>query len=203
MLDQSPNQSPALKNPYTESSYGYVEDDTQLEGTISLMTDNNQPVYTETNKQKKAQPQRKSNNDQFQNNNDFVGFEPASQSYEPSFVKNNSVLNTVMSFAGLFGNNQQAKNGQQPQEYDEENEPPLLEDLGIDLKLIKMRALSVLKFEKCQEEFVKEPDMSGPLLLVLVFGMLLLLVLYYLFFHIANYLIRVEKFILDISMALE
>ena len=49
-------------------------------------------------------------------------------------------------------------------------------DLGIDLKLIKMRTLSVLKFQKCQEEFVQESDMAGPFLLALAFGMLLLLV---------------------------
>jgi len=191
-LDQSPNQSPALKNPYEQSSY-YPGDETQLEGSISLITNDGpqKPRHSETDRQ--SQNYKRHPND----SNEFAGFEPASQHYEPSFVKNNSLFSNMMSFVGLLGNNQQARNGQHSQEYDEENEPPLLEgkqtpykakviynsylDLGIDPKLIKMRTLSVLKFQKCQEEFVREPDMSGPLFLVLVFGMLLLFVIVVIF----------------------
>ena len=167
VLDQSPNQSPALRNPYEEESTGYGYDDSQLEGNISLEP---QSEYNQKAPEKSRQAQR--NN---QNQHDFIAVGPSSdQPFEPAFVKNNSIINSVMGFAGLLGANTQAKGP--AQEYDEENEPPLLEDLGIDLKLIKMRTLSVLKFEKCQEEFVREADMSGPLLLILVFGMLLLCV---------------------------
>ena len=58
--------------------------------------------------------------------------------------------------------------------YDDLNEPPLLEDLGIDLEIIKMRTLSVLKMSKCDEKFLNETDMTGPLLLGFIFGMCLL-----------------------------
>jgi len=193
VLDQSPNQSPAFRNPYEEESTGYGYDDSQLEGNISLEP---QSEYNQKAPEKSRQSQRNP-----QTQHDFIAVGPTSdQPFEPAFVKNNSIINSVMGFAGLFGANPQAKGP--VQEYDEENEPPLLEDLGIDLKLIKMRTLSVLKFEKCQEEFVREADMSGPLLLILVFGMLLLCVnkpfggkvkLIFLF--------RAEKFILGIFMA--
>jgi len=51
----------------------------------------------------------------------------------------------------------------------------LLEDLGIDLQLIKNRAIGVVRFTKIDRESVAEPDMSGALLLALVLGFLLLL----------------------------
>ena len=122
-LDQSPNQSPALKNPYEQSSY-YPGDETQLEGSISLITNDGpqKPRHSETDRQ--SQNYKRHPND----SNEFAGFEPASQHhYEPSFVKNNSLFSNMMSFVGLLGNNQQVRNGQHSQEYDEENEPPLLE----------------------------------------------------------------------------
>lgn len=54
-------------------------------------------------------------------------------------------------------------------------EPPLLEDLGIDLENIKTKTIAVLTLKKCDEKFLVEADMSGPLLLALAFGGLLLL----------------------------
>lgn len=53
----------------------------------------------------------------------------------------------------------------------------LILDLGIDLENIKSKTLAVLLFKKCDEKFVKEADMSGPLLLALVYGSLLMLVI--------------------------
>jgi hypothetical protein len=51
----------------------------------------------------------------------------------------------------------------------------LLEDLGIDLELIKQRTLSVLLMKNCKQEFAIHSDMMGPVLLGFVLGILLLL----------------------------
>jgi len=40
-----------------------------------------------------------------------------------------------------------------------------------------MRTLSVLKMSKCDEQFLNETDMMGPLLLGFIFGMCLLCVI--------------------------
>ena len=50
-------------------------------------------------------------------------------------------------------------------------------DLGINLELIKMRTLAVLKLQPLDERFARDADMSGPLLIALTFGSLLLLVI--------------------------
>lgn len=50
-------------------------------------------------------------------------------------------------------------------------------ELGVDLNSIKIRTLSVLKFKKCNIEFLEDPDMSGPFILEFIFGFLLLLVI--------------------------
>jgi len=51
-------------------------------------------------------------------------------------------------------------------------------DLGVDIDLIKQRTLAVLKFKELDEKFAKDADMSGPLLIALAFGSLLLMVIY-------------------------
>jgi hypothetical protein len=55
------------------------------------------------------------------------------------------------------------------------DEPPLLEDLGIDVDHIKEKIKSVLLFKKLDDKLLVEPDMGGPLLFFIVFGVLLLL----------------------------
>ncbi|KAL4512775.1 hypothetical protein ABPG72_017460 [Tetrahymena utriculariae] len=65
--------------------------------------------------------------------------------------------------------------GFDPNNVDPDNEPPLLVELGVDLNSIKVRTLSVLKFKKCDIQFLEDPDMSGPIILGFVFGFLLLL----------------------------
>ncbi|CAK9294165.1 unnamed protein product [Gordionus sp. m RMFG-2023] len=58
----------------------------------------------------------------------------------------------------------------------EENEPPLLEELGIDFNCIRYKTLSVLNpFKKCNSQLNTENDLAGPLLFCLLFGMSLLL----------------------------
>lgn len=47
----------------------------------------------------------------------------------------------------------------------EEQEPPLLEDLGIDIEEIKSNLKSVLFFKKFEKRFVTQLDLIGPLLI--------------------------------------
>jgi len=58
-----------------------------------------------------------------------------------------------------------------------DNEPPLLEELGISFPDIKKKALVVLyPFRKYDNENMGNPDLVGPLIFCLIFGSLLLLV---------------------------
>jgi hypothetical protein len=54
-----------------------------------------------------------------------------------------------------------------------ENEPPLLEELGIDLDHIYRRIQSVVFFRKIGEDLVSDLDMGGPLFIALGLGVLL------------------------------
>jgi len=49
-------------------------------------------------------------------------------------------------------------------------------DLGINLENIKTRMFSVLTLKKCDEKFLQDPDMSGPLLFAFIFGLFLMIV---------------------------
>eukprot|EP00929_Paragymnodinium_shiwhaense_P091840 TRINITY_DN51731_c0_g1_i1.p1 TRINITY_DN51731_c0_g1~~TRINITY_DN51731_c0_g1_i1.p1 ORF type:complete len:271 (+),score=46.34 TRINITY_DN51731_c0_g1_i1:88-813(+) len=60
-------------------------------------------------------------------------------------------------------------------EDDFENEPPLLEELGIDVGNIILRIQGVALFKKLDEEILRDADLSGPLLIVLALGCCLLL----------------------------
>lgn len=55
--------------------------------------------------------------------------------------------------------------------------------MGIDIENIKQKTMAVLMIKKCDEKFISEADMSGPLLLALLFGSLLLFVtLFFIYF---------------------
>ena len=56
------------------------------------------------------------------------------------------------------------------------NEPPLLEDLGIDIDSVKSKLLSTILFLKPNTEFVQKPDMTGPFLIGTALGFFLALV---------------------------
>jgi len=77
-------------------------------------------------------------------------------------------------------------------------ELPLLEDIGIDLISIKSKFISILTFKKIETKFVDEADLSGPLLLALIFGNLLMLV----YFFFRSLIKRQGRYILVISTAL-
>jgi len=55
------------------------------------------------------------------------------------------------------------------------NEPPLLEELGINIDHILLRMQGVALFKKVDEEILRDADLSGPLAIVLALGMCLLL----------------------------
>jgi hypothetical protein len=55
-----------------------------------------------------------------------------------------------------------------------ENEPPLLEELGIDVDHIYRRIQSVVFFRKIGEDLVSDLDMGGPLFIAFALGMLLM-----------------------------
>jgi hypothetical protein len=59
----------------------------------------------------------------------------------------------------------------------------LIRFIGLDLditdpRVIKTRILNVLLFKKHDEEFLDNPDLSGPFILGITLGLLLLLVKY-------------------------
>mmetsp|Transcript_41886 Transcript_41886/g.129817 ORF Transcript_41886/g.129817 Transcript_41886/m.129817 type:complete len:271 (+) Transcript_41886:110-922(+) len=60
-------------------------------------------------------------------------------------------------------------------EEDFENEPPLLEELGIDVGSIWLRMKGIAFFKKIDEEVLRDADLGGPLIIVLSLGTCLLL----------------------------
>jgi len=58
---------------------------------------------------------------------------------------------------------------------DFENEPPLLEELGINLEHIILRMKGVAFFKKLEEDILSDLDLSGPLCICLALGVCLLL----------------------------
>ena len=72
---------------------------------------------------------------------------------------------------GMYAPNQAAY-AQEPDEF--ENEPPLLEELGIDVDHIWKRIQSVVFFRKIGEDLISDLDMGGPLFIALALGVLLM-----------------------------
>ncbi|CAK0840772.1 unnamed protein product [Prorocentrum cordatum] len=66
----------------------------------------------------------------------------------------------------------------QPAAYDEgdiENEPPLLEELGINVEHILARIKGVAFFKKVDQEVLSDLDLSGPLAIIMALACCLLL----------------------------
>lgn len=53
-------------------------------------------------------------------------------------------------------------------------EPPLLEDLGIDLGQIKRKVFSVIAMKKSNKEILDDADLAGPLMIAVLLGVVLL-----------------------------
>eukprot|EP00826_Nyctotherus_ovalis_P039048 TRINITY_DN3720_c0_g1_i1.p2 TRINITY_DN3720_c0_g1~~TRINITY_DN3720_c0_g1_i1.p2 ORF type:complete len:152 (-),score=21.21 TRINITY_DN3720_c0_g1_i1:328-783(-) len=65
-----------------------------------------------------------------------------------------------------------------PSSFDESQEPPLLEELGIDPVAMRKRFLQVFKLGFATEkQLFEDTDMSGPIFIVVLFGIFLMLVL--------------------------
>ncbi|OTN65503.1 putative Yip1 protein [Plasmodium knowlesi] len=84
------------------------------------------------------------------------------------------------SFFGNFmsANKNKLKNDVPKREEDEEEEEeelPLLEELGINFDLISKRMKSVFMFYKIDDTLFENSDLSGPLIIVLALGFILLL----------------------------
>jgi len=60
-------------------------------------------------------------------------------------------------------------------EDDFENEPPLLEELGIDVSSIWLRMKGIAFFKPLDEETLRDADLSGPFMIILALGVCLLL----------------------------
>ena len=53
-------------------------------------------------------------------------------------------------------------------------EPPLLEDLGIDLWQIKRKIFSIISMKKSNKEILNDADLAGPLMIAILLGTVLL-----------------------------
>ena len=73
-----------------------------------------------------------------------------------------------------FAGPQPTELGTQSFEDEFANEPPLLEELGIDVDHIYRRIQSVVFFRKIGEDLVRDLDMGGPLFIALTLGVLLM-----------------------------
>jgi len=95
---------------------------------------------------------------------------------QPQFV--NSTAGSMQSGSmqpGVF--TPQVSQVSTPGGYDDdfENEPPLLEELGIDVGSIWLRMKGIAFFKPLDEETLRDADLSGPFLIILALGLCLLL----------------------------
>ena len=59
---------------------------------------------------------------------------------------------------------------EQPNEDEDEIEPPLLEELGINPQNIKNKIIGVITLKRIDKKFLEDSDMAGPLLIFLLFA---------------------------------
>jgi hypothetical protein len=64
---------------------------------------------------------------------------------------------------------------EQNNEEEDEIEPPLLEELGINLQSIKNKIIGVITLKRIDKKFLEDSDMAGPLLIFLLFAFSLVL----------------------------
>ena len=75
-------------------------------------------------------------------------------------------------------NQNQPGNNPNQQYQGEEQEIPLLEDLDIDLEMVKSNLKSVILFKPFDHKFTEDPDMTGPVLVGFSLALALILVSY-------------------------
>jgi len=62
---------------------------------------------------------------------------------------------------------------------DDDDDLPILDELGISPENIKKKLISVLTFHKIDKQILEDADMAGPFFVIVLFGISLVLVLYY------------------------
>jgi hypothetical protein len=110
-------------------------------------------------------------------------FTPPSQSYEPHQGYNMTPphfatgMSPPNSSNGYYNNSNMGTIGGDFEDEGFENEPPLLEELGINFQHIWIKTQSVLiPTKKINEHILDDADLAGPLVFGFIFGMCLLLV---------------------------
>lgn len=78
---------------------------------------------------------------------------------------------TRNAYSDMHNNN----NKQTDSATDEEEELPLLEELGINLQNIKKKIISILTVHRIDKQFLKDSDMAGPFLIFVLFALSLML----------------------------
>lgn len=68
------------------------------------------------------------------------------------------------------------ENPHEDNEADEDDDLPLLEELGVSPQNIKDKLISVLTFHKVDKQILEDSDMAGPLLVLILFAATLILV---------------------------
>ena len=91
-----------------------------------------------------------------------------------SFNLNFSSIHSSYDEGSRFDSNTDPTNDNEQDEF--ANEPPLLEDLGIDIGAVKSKLFAVLLFKKPDQEFVQKPDMTGPMVIGTMLGIFLAMV---------------------------
>lgn len=113
------------------------------------------------------------NENMMPNKNVFNPYEPTKPIEEPEIRQVKGANDDLPKYVDLTKNAYAQRNESQG---DEEYEIPLLEELGICPENIKKKLISVLTFHKIDKQILDDADMTGPLLVFILFGISLVLV---------------------------
>jgi len=77
----------------------------------------------------------------------------------------------------VIKNKNQENSSEQQMDEEDEDDLPLLQELGICPENIKQKLISVLTFHKIDKQILEDSDMAGPLLVFILFAIALILVI--------------------------
>jgi len=167
----SPQASPQYPAPQQPAQYGAPQPQPQYDynSNSSGYDQQQQNFYTTPGQGQgypnnyNASPQQDYDNQSFYNNNSY---------YNP----NNSNMGSMGSTPANMGTMGGAPGAANATSDSFEDEPPLMEELGIDLGQIYQTTMTVLNPNKqAATTMMDDPDLSGPLMFCLAFGALLML----------------------------
>ena len=148
-INNIPIISKSVEIPYNSSNYG-LSNDGQKTYQPHQMNNSTHHNY------KKNYPFDQINNPIIQPKLTSYGFD--GNSVNPSLYPNNTSTSSQINRSNQY-----------------ENEPPLLEELGINLQHIKKKTISVLiPKKKIDQSILEDTDMAGPLVFCLIQGFLLI-----------------------------